>query len=218
MDWNEPLRYYCERGDSGLWAEPFNALTNLAFLVAAVAALLAWRRSARGDLPTLLLVLFTFAIALGSFLFHMVAVRWAWLADATPIALFIAVYLLLSLTRFLKLGLVASILGFVLFEAVTVLLLGLFPPDFLNRSVGYLPALLTLAAIGGLLWHRDQATARALLLAAALFALSLAFRIADLAVCGSVPFGTHFLWHVLNACALYVLVRAAISERAARLV
>ena len=34
---------YCERTDPGYWAEPVNALTNLAFLLA---ALIAWRRSA----------------------------------------------------------------------------------------------------------------------------------------------------------------------------
>ena len=44
MNWAESIDLYCERTGPGLWAEPFNALTNLAFL--AVAAIL-WRRAGR---------------------------------------------------------------------------------------------------------------------------------------------------------------------------
>jgi len=49
-----------------------------------------------------------------------------------------------------------------------------------------------------------------LLWAAGLFLLSLTFRSLDLALCASLPHGTHFLWHLLNGvvlvlCALSVL-------------
>jgi hypothetical protein len=47
-------------------------------------------------------------------------------------------------------------------------------------------------------------------LAAAVFVISLAFRTVDRAVCGTFPLGTHFIWHLLNAVVLFVLLRAAI--------
>ncbi|WP_431310977.1 ceramidase domain-containing protein [Methylobacterium nigriterrae] len=43
--WFEPIRAYCERTEAGFWAEPLNAVSNAAFLVAAA---LAGRRALRG--------------------------------------------------------------------------------------------------------------------------------------------------------------------------
>jgi hypothetical protein len=54
-----------------------------------------------------------------------------------------------------------------------------------------------------------------LALATGLFLVSLAFRSVDNVVCDVVPIGSHFLWHVLNALLLYVLMSGLIehSER-----
>ncbi|MEV7092760.1 hypothetical protein AB0M80_07920 [Amycolatopsis sp. NPDC051045] len=46
--------------------------------------------------------------------------------------------------------------------------------------------------------------------AGAIFALSLSLRALDRDVCDYVPAGTHFLWHLLNGVALYLVSRAAI--------
>jgi hypothetical protein len=43
--------------------------------------------------------------------------------------------------------------------------------------------------------------------------MSLIFRSIDMAVCPELPLGTHFLWHLLNAVVLYLLLRAALIER-----
>ncbi len=48
-----------------------------------------------------------------------------------------------------------------------------------------------------------------MLVTAGIFLVSLAFRTVDVASCGSLPLGTHFLWHVLNAVVLYRLLVAA---------
>jgi hypothetical protein len=57
---------------------------------------------------------------------------------------------------------------------------------------------------------RDAAVGNGILLAAGIFLLSLTFRTIDKAACASFPLGTHFLWHLLNALVLYVLLRTAI--------
>ena len=85
------------------------------------------------------------------------------------------------------------------------------PREVLNGSSGYLPALAALIGLGWLL--RGHGAGKAMLVAAGLFVVSLMFRIIDLDVCARFPIGTHFLWHVLNAAVLYIVLRGAIAER-----
>jgi hypothetical protein len=208
MDWSAPVLLYCERSDASFWAEPLNAATNAAFLIAAAAAFWRWRSAAGRDLPALALIIIVVAVGLGSFTFHTVATRGASLADVIPIAIFIYGYLLLAVRRFLHFAPGASLAIVVAFAAAAQAIAALAPPRFLNGSVGYLPALAALIAVAA---ATDGATRRSLVIAALVFSVSLALRTADLSVCGFLPIGTHFLWHVLNAAVLYVLLHAAIE-------
>lgn len=216
MNLSEFAGRYCERAGPGFWDEPWNAVSNIAFILAALAAFLLWRRQGGRDGPALALIAVGFSVGVGSFLFHTHTTHWTWLADVIPIAIFIGGYLFLALYRYFRLSLFASAVLLAAYEALTVGILRLVPPTFLNRATGYLLALAALLVTGGMLYFRKQSTAhqraagRALLLAAVLFGCSLFFRTIDLAVCRAVPFGTHFLWHVFNALVIYVLLRAAI--------
>ena len=79
MNWTDAIDAYCERSDPSFWAEPVNAVTNLAFVLA---GLWAWRRtSGLGRVLSVVLM----AIGVGSFLFHTVAEAWSGLADVLPI-------------------------------------------------------------------------------------------------------------------------------------
>ncbi|WP_210248475.1 ceramidase domain-containing protein [Methylobacterium sp. WL103] len=106
MDWFEPIGAFCERDGAAFWAEPVNALSNAAFLVAAVAA--HRRARAADDRAGVALALLTAVVGIGSFLFHTLAVRWAMLADVVPIAVFIHAYFYLAMVRFLRFGPVAA--------------------------------------------------------------------------------------------------------------
>ncbi len=207
-----PLDLYCERTDPTYWAEPVNAISNAAFLIAALAAFMHWRRSGGRDPPVLALIVVVVLVGLGSFAFHTWATRGAMLLDVVPIGIFIYGYFLLALRRILKLAWFPAILLFTAFIALSLSLARFVPRDVLNGASGYLPALAALFAIGWL--ARTQYAGRALLLAGAIFIASLASRIADLAVCGAIPLGTHFVWHVLNAAVLYVVLRAVLANRA----
>ena len=213
MDWSTPIDLYCERTDPSFWAEPANALTNAAFLIAAAAAFVLWRRQrARDgarDWPALALIVVVVAVGLGSFAFHTVATRGAMLADVIPIAIFIYGYLLLALRRFLYLPAGVAIAIVVAYAAGAQALSWLAPGRALNGSVGYLPALVALVVVART--ARGPAR-RALELAVMLFTLSLALRTIDLDACETFALGTHFLWHLLNAAVLYVLLRAVIKE------
>ncbi|MGU3538158.1 ceramidase domain-containing protein [Methylobacterium sp. A54F] len=218
--WFEPVRAYCERLDGSFWAEPLNAGTNLAFLAASAAAL---HRAVRaGDRTGGALALLVGVVGIGSFLFHTLAVRWSMLADVIPIALFIHAYFLVAMRRFLGLGAAAAVgatlvfaaFGFVLVPALEASFPGI--GEATNGSLDYLPALLALGGVAASLAPRDGAAARRLLGIAGLFLGSLAARTLDRAACGSLPTGTHGVWHVLNAAVLYGLVALAIEARTAR--
>ena len=206
MNWSEPVNFYCERASAAFWAEPVNALTNAGFLVAALAAFVEWWRAGGRDMPVLALIAVMVLIGLGSFAFHTLATRGAVYLDVIPIAVFIYGYLALALRRFLELRCLPTIAILVGYIALSRLLAHLTPPGALNGSIDYLPAL---AALLIMLGFAPVTVRRTVALAAAVFVISLAFRTADRAVCGTVPLGTHFIWHLLNAVVLFVLLRAA---------
>src|SRR5258708_2151687 len=189
IDWSTPIDLYCERTDASFWAEPANALTNAAFLLAAVAAFVLWRRDGQRDGSVLALIVVVIAVGLGSFTFHTVATRGAMLADVIPIAVFIYGYLLLALRRFLHLSVGFAIAIVVVYAAGAQALSWLAPPGALNGSVGYVPPLAALIVMARAM--RGEAR-RGLELAVMVFTVSLALRTIDLAACETLPLGTHF--------------------------
>lgn len=235
MAWSDQLFRYCERGaDPAFWAEPINAATNLAFIVAAAAAV-CWHAPLKDQwrAPELVLVALVVVIGLGSFLFHTFATAWASLADVGPIGLFMLIYFGYALRRFAGLNWPAVAVGVAAFVAALWLAgevtcrpsflpvsngLGL---ACLNGTVGYVPALIAMLGIGGALFWQGHGAAAALLCAGAVFAVSMVFRTLDFEVCtattvSGVRIGTHFLWHLLNAVVLYLLLRAALLHGHAR--
>jgi Ceramidase len=209
--WSTPIDLYCERVTPSFGAEPTNALSNIAFLIAAYAAFKLWRREGRDDSVILALIVVVAVVGLGSFAFHTLATSGAMLLDVTPIGLFIYGYFLLALRRFLLLSWPVALSLLAGFIALSLALASYVPREVLNGSSGYLLALAALIGVGWLL--RGHRVGRAMLVAAGLFIVSLIFRIIDLDVCARWPIGTHFLWHVLNAAVLYTVLRGAIAER-----
>jgi hypothetical protein len=195
---------YCERLGPGLWAEPLNAITNLAFAAAAWRLARLARTPAGVDRGVGGLAMLALALAIGSGLFHTVATPWTLVADVLPILLFQLLVLLLWLQR--RLGLAplpaAGLCGLFLLASLA----GRSVPNLLNGSLAYAP---TLAVLALLAWHdRRQGRGTALLVATALFSLSLLLRSLDNALCGVWPFGTHLFWHLLNAEVLVLSGRA----------
>lgn len=201
--------HYCERQSADFWAEPVNALTNLAFIAAAycLARRLSGRERSR-DL-WLLSALIT-AISIGSFLWHTVAETWALLADELPILLFLHAYVVIFIRRCTAWRYPGLLLGLGLFITTQVLALVYFPADWLNGSLFYSPAWLTLLLMMLYLHRRHPQQAQPLYWAFGLFCLSLSLRSLDMWLCSSLSVGTHFAWHLLNALVLYQAVKALI--------
>lgn len=210
MPLSAAIDIYCERTAAGLWEEPLNLVSNGAFLVAA--ALLAIRvRQARAETSrtATLFALHLAVIGIGSALFHSFATGWAQIADVVPIGLFMAFYLGYALRGRLRLSWTATGLGYFAFFAASALFSAL-PAAWFNGSQSYLacvPALFLFSALA----RRFPETARRWRLAALGLTLSLLFRSIDMAICPSIPIGTHFLWHLLNGAVLYVLATDALD-------
>lgn len=137
------------------------------------------------------------------------------LADVLPILLFISVFLLVFLTRVAGLGVWPTLVLFLLYHAVNWIVQAALPADFLNGSVFYLPTWAAVALMALWLALRGHAQRKAYLWATGLLLVSLAFRTADMALCAAWSVGTHFLWHLLNAVLLYLLVRGLLQPPAA---
>jgi hypothetical protein len=216
MDWNAPIDIYCERLGPAFWAEPINALSNLAFLVAALVGAVTARRRGLRQRALWALIALAAMIGVGSFLFHTFATPWAALTDVLPIWSFVILYLATFATQVagirplpLVFGAALALIGLVGAMAVLEAVLGT-ATAVLNGSEQYAPAVLALAVFSVLLALRRHPLARLITATTAVFALSLVFRTLDMHLCAPLPRGTHFLWHILNGTVIGMLLIALI--------
>lgn len=199
MDWTAAIDGYCERLSPAFWAEPVNAVTNLAFVIAA--AVMAWRLRGSGlGLGWGLTVLLA-AIGVGSFAFHTHAQVWAALLDVAPILGFSLLYIFAANRDFWGLSGWLSALGALAFLPFAAVVAPLFEP-LMGGSSAYAPLPLLIFTYAALLRRRAPATARGLAIGALILCVSLAARAADVPLCDAFPVGTHFAWHLLNGLML----------------
>ncbi len=203
---------YCERVGTAFWAEPLNAISNLAFIIAGLLLVQVLRRAdpaLRRDPANVALVTLIFLIGIGSGLFHTFAVVWAALTDVIPIALFILLYMYLALRRMIALPVwvcALSLLGVLGLVSAMPALFGFSLPT-------YGVALTAMIVVGGFLHVvRSHPAGMPILITGGIFALSLTLRTIDLPLCDVLPIGTHYFWHILNAVVLYRLARIAMRH------
>lgn len=208
------ISHYCERIGPGFWAEPFNAWSNLAFLLSAWLAARRLRRSASVAWEHRLLIVLMASVGVGSFLWHTLAAPWAKWADVIPILSFISVFLASFLLRIACWRAWQVALLVIVFHIFNIGLQRSLPADTLDGTVFYLP---TLALFFALVVYAQVLHVPAvawLRYAVGVFVLALLLRSFDRALCGVFPLGTHFFWHILAALTLY-LVTASLVARGA---
>jgi hypothetical protein len=216
MHWGGHVYDYCERTSPAFWGEPLDAVSNVAYVIAAIAL---WRilRSDRdvpfsiGFMPGLMAV-----IGAGSFAFHTLATRWSKVLDVVPIGLFVLCYLASFLRWFYGLswrGCLLGVAGFIGLTAVFGVTVAGYVP---NRSGIYVPVLIVLVAVSVALFvSADFERSRhwpALAAASVVFALGLFARTIDRKVCGSDPEGTHFIWHLLTGLLVFLVGYALVRR------
>jgi hypothetical protein len=201
---------YCERLGPAIWAEPINALTNLAFFVAAWAT---WRLAYRRQMFSFglwQLIALIVIIGAGSMLFHTFATNWARALDVLPILLFQLVYLWLYSCYIINMR-YAYAAGLLIAYLIAAYIGRQFP-HILNGSLIYAPAFLLLLGLGLYHYFKRKNERTLLLVATGVFTLSLFFRTIDHSICPYFSIGTHFFWHIFNSVLLYLLVRGLLAN------
>jgi Ceramidase len=196
----EPIDAYCERTSAAYWAEPVNALTNAAFLIAAVVM---WRRTAGLPLARAMSVVIG-VIGVGSYLFHTHANGLTASMDVGPILIFILLYIFAATRDLLAHGwrwAAGAVVAFFPYAALMVPAFDRVMP-FLGSSAGYAPIPVLILGYAAALWRRAPDTARGMVVGAVILMVSLTFRTLDEPLCDQLPLGTHFLWHLLNGLML----------------
>lgn len=202
---------YCEQLVATGGFEAWNAVTNIAFVLAAAAAARQARRDAiRLSAGAASLLAIAVAIGLGSFAWHASHAKWAELADIVPILLFVMLFLFIAARRLL--GASSAVALFACIGTLAAVLgLGIALPRALNGSLAYVPVLAGLAILA---WRASKPEAKRLLVhAAAVFTLSLVARTADLEICDAFRHGSHWIWHLCNGVVIYLALRTVLTSQ-----
>jgi hypothetical protein len=208
----QSVDFYCERTSASLFAEPLNAVSNLAFIIA---GWLAWREFRRGPLslddPLIaLLIALLPVVGIGSLTFHTVGTQWASWADVIPILIFMLLYLWLAMQRYLHWPIWVSAIALLAFLLSTLALERMAPATFLADGAMYLPTVAACLAIVLAPIDADRQVRRIIALAVAQFLVGYTLRSLDGPLCATLPIGLHYFWHISNAIVMYLLVHAAI--------
>jgi hypothetical protein len=216
MGWfTKHVYLYCEQGhSSAFWSQPVNALTNLGYILAALVIWRMLRRGTRAPFSIWFVVPLMIVIGIGSFTFHTVSDQAAEQLDIIPIRIFVLSYLVTFLYWFFGLAWKWCLLGlgaFIVFDVAFSALVGNSIP---NQSGQYIPVLCLLLGITFALARSTSrgrsAHWRSFALASVVFTAALGARTVDESACSHFPLGTHFLWHLLTACLLYIVSRSLI--------
>ena len=209
---------YCERVAPGLWDEPFNTVSNLAFLLASglLIWLLAGQRQ-RVPFSVWLLPVLIGIVGLCSLAFHSFATVLTGALDSLSILVFILCAVVIIVHRMWEVRWRWAWLAAPAFVAFAIgLSAGLVAIH--ERAVlgGYVPALAGLLLFGLAVRYTARPSARRfggwLLWAGLVFSLSLTLRTLDEPLCGQFPTGTHFAWHCLNATVLFMVAYTIIRR------
>ncbi len=203
---------YCETGHDWLFmAEPVNTVTNIAILFAAYFAFQAMQKKETYPIDGVLMVFLLFATGLGSFWWHSTRDTLALTFDVLPGLLFLFLFSYLWIRKLFGMvwGLAAmgSLVGitWILGFAIQYFEMPFLFPIFGGVTVlGIFFAYLTYKKGGTTLGRYAFGLIGIAFVAAVM-------RTLDLSVCEIIPFGTHFVWHLLLSTAAYMAIRLLLS-------
>ena len=201
------MTLYCERTEPGWFPEPLNTVTGLAYFIASRQA---WKQLERvrwreqWDLH--LLAGLIAIVGVSSILWHASGIGWLFWLDVAAVATFAAAYWGVFLFRVPRFGVIGLSVAWLFTGVGLVLFYLLLPGATAGTTLGYLPMLIILSAALILAVPVDRRLARDLVLATAVVGLALVVRALDPVLCGWAVVGTHWLWHLLTAGLLFVLV------------
>lgn len=194
--------FYCERTSLNVLSEPLNFFTNLCFIIFSI--LLLFNKSILDKKYALLI----FLIGVGSMLFHSIPNRLTGFLDIFFIISFIYYYIF---TLYIKLNFkkylsaIISIVFIIICIVFGIVSIG----TILGSSSFYLPIIFHIFFLYLYFLKNKKVYIyyNLLLFILVLFSFSLFLRSIDIYLCNTFLIGTHFIWHILNALVLYLLVK-----------
>lgn len=191
-------------------AEPLNVLSSFAFMAVAISIYKQYHKhedlAGKWMWDVHALTFITFIIGFNSVVFHAYPTPITEMADTLTIVLFIMLYFVSVLFRIGRATPFQAIIATTAFVGFSHILVAQFPHT-LNDSIGYLSSMLALIMIAVHLHLKARPSSQHFMLAAIVGVVSLFCRAIDREVCSMFPYGTHFLWHSLNATLLYILLK-----------
>lgn len=209
MDLFKAVDVYCERVDASYWSEPLNALSNIGFIL--IGLFLFHRLKNGNDKWSIFFSVNLVVIGIGSFLFHTHANILSMFADIIPIMIMIIAFFFYSFKNVLGFGRIISVASTVV-VAGTGIFLGSLKLSYFSGSEAYFNVLAALCFFCFMLKNQNTPLSRMYLKAALIFIISLIFRSLDSFLCGSFPFGTHFLWHLNNGYLIYYMISISMTN------
>ncbi|MDP9249385.1 MAG: ceramidase, partial [bacterium] len=191
---------YCESLIGNILSQPLNAISNVAYFVAAFIAYRYLRQQKATKLfilPALLGV-----IGIGSAWWHIANSYVGDMLDTYSIALFASVVTIIFLTKITKSKVVVT-------AFFVVLLFLVFLAETLAVWNGSLPYVVLLGGflITGIFYKKKFPSTKLIFLSASLtFLAAITVRSVDIILCPYIPTGTHFLWHILVATLGYQII------------
>jgi hypothetical protein len=207
--WREGMMdAYCERVGPGLLAEPLNAVSNVSFLLAALAAWVLATRTGTLSAGVRVLIALAASVGIGSILWHTYPTMLTLILDSVPILIFIIWFIWLHTRNVIGMWSLFAVACAAAFVLGTFFFIQY--ADVLHGALVYTPGLMVTLVLG--VFHATERTvARFTLLAAAgVYVAALFFRTIDNEVCPILPIGTHFLWHILIGLVTYLAMRSLI--------
>lgn len=205
-----PLTLYCERSGHELFAEPLNAISNIAFILAGfgIYKLLQKNKIYQAEYKGVILLIFL--VGLGSFLWHTTRNQYTLFLDAIPAALSVALITYLLLSKLIGNKLFA-LLAVALLLPSRFLISSFAPTDFISSLIrnGINAAVFLVIIVCAFKKYGNIAFEGLIVLA--IYLLAITMRTIDLEVCSTISVGTHFLWHIFNALAVYLAIKFLIK-------
>lgn len=206
-----PLPVYCEGGNSlEFFAEPLNAISNIAFIFAGLGIyrLLTKNRIQQVEFKAvLILILF---LGFGSFLWHATRNSYTLILDVVPAALSFAVITYIFLRNLIGNKLLALSIALLLLPT-RFFISSFAPTDIISSLIRNLINATTFFLIILLSFRKYGKIAFEGLVVLTVYLAAIIMRIVDLQVCQTFPLGTHFLWHILDALAVYLVIKFIIK-------
>ncbi len=206
---------YCETwlyGYGTFPAEPLNAATSLVPVAFGILAIILLIRTREGAWTAYLLAVLLIATGLGSTAWHATREQVALTADTMPGLAYFAALLL-----FWVYYLGGRWFGVLPLAAIAALIYFLWPVSRETLFVTLGAFVVALAAtLITFTWMRRRPAFKLALACVGFAALALALRSIDKSVCDTIPFGTHFFWHIFLAVAAYSGVRMMVRLREAK--